>query len=667
VRRPANSAKAADATSHARRQCLQSLQELPKQLPPQLTALKLDGCAQLRELPPLPATLATMSMADCGALQGVLKVPPALQRLELRGCEQLDALSALPTTLQQLQLAGCDSLQTWVHAVCSATILTELCAPWQDDPERASTASGLALLEQALPRCTRLHIKERVLSDVACSALSRCGAVTELELSSMQSWPDALISEALPAMHQLQCLTLRACAASCNLDLRGLSGLPGLTMLAVCKCPGLKQVPNVKGLALAELKVSAATTAHDPESSGQPAVDERNSPATPCKMSFQMEKLFDRFGELIKFRSGDVADLRKQLDEARLATVQRALLSDRDARRDSLQNLSVVAVLLATAAYVAFAQTPSPPAFGADAGSAAVAPAQASKEHAIAVSLKWLRRFFRADQVAFAFAMCAVLIVLVASLPRMRVEDRAAAAGRFWVVLLLLSAVLGTAVVAGMLSFVFAGIAFYPQDWLWRDVGSIGIVAVLVMLAILHWGVSFWFVYPAAAALRAGVKSMLSWQRRNIEVPTPGTDESAHAMLELMRRDSARAEAARAATTSAAAVRAEAVERRMDAMERTLGALLDGIQQLVVAQDESNAAQREGNAVQQEGNALLQRLVVDPAVQAPDGTAAPPAAPPGSQGPADEELRAAGSDDESASADAGPQPGARAASASSDQ
>lgn len=46
------------------------------------------------------------------------------------------------------------------------------------------------------------------------------------------------------------------------------------------------------------------------------------------------------------------------MQQHRMLQVQSLLLSDKDARRVALSNLSIVAVLLATAAILAFAQTP---------------------------------------------------------------------------------------------------------------------------------------------------------------------------------------------------------------------------------------------------------------------------------------------------------------------
>jgi hypothetical protein len=46
-------------------------------------------------------------------------------------------------------------------------------------------------------------------------------------------------------------------------------------------------------------------------------------------------------------------ELVRTLKRDRIGRIQRAPLSDRDTRRDSVQNLSIVSVLLATSAFVA--------------------------------------------------------------------------------------------------------------------------------------------------------------------------------------------------------------------------------------------------------------------------------------------------------------------------
>jgi Domain of unknown function len=204
-------------------------------------------------------------------------------------------------------------------------------------------------------------------------------------------------------------------------------------------------------------------------------------------------------------------------------------MNDRDARRNSMQNLSVVAVLLATVMYVAFSTAPNQPAL-LDAGGTGAADAPSSVTLHPLDPHRWLRHFFRADQVGFAFAMGAVLFVLIGSLPRVDVRDDVVVAGRFWLSLLLMSACLGVAIIAGMLSFILAGVAAYPERWLWADVGWIGVVAgVLVLIASAYWVLAFYRTFPGLQSVGTGIWSMVCfWKEAELKESVPGMDESAH-------------------------------------------------------------------------------------------------------------------------------------------
>ena len=246
----------------------------------------------------------------------------------------------------------------------------------------------------------------------------------------------------------------------------------------------------------------------------------------------------------------------KVLRQQREQRIQQALLSDRDARRNSLQNLSVVAVLLAAAAFVAFASSPQQPAVakadtqeialrGASVGTSSdpaaidgtVAPTDSAASLQPTNEDKWVRNFFRSDQVAFGFAIAAVLYVLVGSLPRRDAGSQSVQAGRFWISLLLLSVCVGTAVVSAILSFQFAAVSVYPEDWLWRDVGGIEIVTgALVVAAMLYWVVELQRICPGGKSLKQGLESMATLGLRDdMNEPVPGTDESAYEMYKLLK------------------------------------------------------------------------------------------------------------------------------------
>jgi hypothetical protein len=133
-----------------------------------------------------------------------------------------------------------------------------------------------------------------------------------------------------------------------------------------------------------------------------------------------------------------------------------------EAYNNSLQHMSLIAVLLATAASVAFAQSPSQ----ADAFiSAGLDPAS---------PLSFLRAFYIADQMTFVLAMGVVMLAQlhVSTLPfdvrkyggdyNVAMADSHRAI-RIWRQHFLLLGLLSAAVVSGIATFLFAGAAVYPH------------------------------------------------------------------------------------------------------------------------------------------------------------------------------------------------------------
>ena len=96
-----------------------------------------------------------------------------------------------------------------------------------------------------------------------------------------------------------------------------------------------------------------------------------------------------------------------------------SLLCDRDARQQSLENLSIVAVLLATAAFLAFSQAPEIPSIFLEAGLDAVRAVEPFSP------VDWLRRFFTAVSLAFVLAMAVVVFITIMSIPQVGIIVRA--------------------------------------------------------------------------------------------------------------------------------------------------------------------------------------------------------------------------------------------------
>jgi Domain of unknown function len=225
--------------------------------------------------------------------------------------------------------------------------------------------------------------------------------------------------------------------------------------------------------------------------------------------------------------------------------VTERLLGDRDARRRSLDSLSVVAVLLATAAFVAFASAPG--AFN-DGELFAFGHTIGVKDKPPAVKrIGWMRAFFIADQMAFVLSMGVVLSVLVSAIPQIDAESDMVNAGRAWAGLAWLCLVLFLAVLFGILAFFAAAMAVYPEAVL-ADIAVPACIALLVVLcAAWAWLINVRRLYPGWSAVNAYFRT--SWKRfRNprsykSKPAVLGMDELTKELLEETRAQGDRAAA----------------------------------------------------------------------------------------------------------------------------
>ena len=226
----------------------------------------------------------------------------------------------------------------------------------------------------------------------------------------------------------------------------------------------------------------------------------------------------------------------------------RGLLVDRDSRRQSFENLSIVAVLLATAAFVAFASAPTVPDVFSQTATSAGMPATAPVVDLSASSttrrdaeVMWLRRFFIADQLAFSLAMTVVVLVLVSSGPQSAYSDGQVQAARVWVNFAGLSLLLFSAVTCGIAAFFFAAHSVYPDGLVYWDVDVTSIAGLALLLIAAHnWRLNVVRIFPGWRALRLYARAWYSnnvlHRPRAIELPPDGADELLAQMLAEVKR-----------------------------------------------------------------------------------------------------------------------------------
>lgn len=411
-----------------------------------------------------------------------------------------------------------------------------------------SSAAGMVMIKTALVSSGVLSLSRLlvlVVHDASVSSIpediGRLSHLCKLRLSQCRAL--VVLPESVGDLTSLRQLALRGCSVLRALPER-LAELKKLEQLSVADCSKLTALPErigeLQGLTSLELtkcpKIAElpASCLQLPDTLGH--VDVQN-----CKRLQQ---------NYYKPQCKSVKDLHEGL--RRQVTV-RALLSDRAARLQSLNNMSVVAVLLATAAFVAFAQAPaspgvfyeiesapaSPPFIGAptlrEDTSAATSTSLEPPTHEHAVM--WLRRFFVADQLAFVFSMCVVVLVLVSAGPQSEDALDVVQAARVWASFAGLSLLLAGAVVAGVLAFFFAAKAVYPPAHFEEDVFPYKVlVGVLGLIALGNWVLAVWRIFPGFPALRTygwlRLTQLVEWRQRDVRVPVAGSDDVVAKLLQ---------------------------------------------------------------------------------------------------------------------------------------
>jgi Domain of unknown function len=300
------------------------------------------------------------------------------------------------------------------------------------------------------------------------------GALTGLRVLCLERCSG--LQQSQTALTGLKVLDLKGCKGLRTLP-SGLGALPSLDILDVANCTGMPTMP--------------ACILHLPQSC-RVNVNGWSLKAQYCIRGKHQHGLH-RYHDVEEVTVSDL-----QAAHRRAVVLQR-LLGDRDARQQALENLSIVAVLLATAAFVAFAQTPQPADAFSEADDAHEGDGWAP-EH----PQWWLRQFFRSVQAAFVLSMAVVIFVLVSSVPEIADKDKLVRAGRVWLGFALLSLLLFLAVVCGLFAFVAGAYAVYPSKFVESDVRGLAVLSLVIAgWAFQVWVASLWRIFPWVACNRS--------------------------------------------------------------------------------------------------------------------------------------------------------------------
>jgi hypothetical protein len=432
----------------------------------QLLHLDLSG-NQLQELPDSFEQLThlrVLNLSSCSrlaVLQESLQLPASLQVLILQKCSQLIARQASLAELSNLELldlGDCSKLASLPSSAGGLTALKQLsfvgCGQLLELPD---TIGDLASLKQLdLSACAQLAALPESVSQLA--------AHEQLNLSQCIQLGCLPVNCARPAA--LQLLDLSGCRRLTDLP-ESLGKLKALNSLHLGGCRKLAALPQ----SMKELTALTRLDLQRCSSLVQPLPDKEWAPQQ------QIAHILDR---------QDTPAI------IHLATQQETMLT-------TLERMSWLAVLLATATFIAFMQPPG----GLDddskqvlvSNSTACAPISAMRAHQAAVRACALSVFFVLDGMSFGFSIGCVMMIIVMSMPRRQYHDEKREAGRFWGLLLVTWVLLYATVLTGFGAFIASGLAVHNMASV--VVGPVipdmillvtGIVAIVHRFRSLHPG-----------------------------------------------------------------------------------------------------------------------------------------------------------------------------------
>jgi hypothetical protein len=353
------------------------------------------------------------------------------------------------TNVHTLQIRKWQSLQALPSSIGNLSNLKELslCETSIDDlPDAITNLKLICLRLKACHRLKKVPVKVFDLTTLEALDLSDCSNLKD-------------INEDIRNLTRLRVLKLNACSWISALP-ETISELQELIVLDLSECKHLRSLPK-SILQLPELcKLSARGSGF-------------------CK-TYNFSTTNEQDGSNF---TGTLGQFKPRI---RKHITIFGYLNDVSAYRTVVQHMSLISVLLATAAFVAFSQPPSQPeGYGI-------------LDMEPGFPTIWLRAFYIADQVTFVLSLAVVLLVQVSTLPFDVYKNECAQAARVWCSYVLLSLLLVSAVFSGIVAFFCAGVAVYPQEHVLTDLLPMAVLClVLVVFIIIQWCTTIVRLYPS--------------------------------------------------------------------------------------------------------------------------------------------------------------------------
>lgn len=418
-----------------------------------------------------------------------------LTSLDLSYCKYLKALPETLGNLTALQILGvsyCDMLESLPNSIGDLTALTRLdvsyCCSLKQLPKSVGGLSSLKSL--SLSCCTRL----------------------------------AALPDSVSKLRGLRQLSLRGCRSMLTLP-DNFGQLTGLQVLDLGFCTALTDLPGSCGglQSLEELRADSSALATLPASFGK-LYALYSLDIGGCSGLSNLPDCCVQLTRLEVFRCAGCAavpqlppqridccqpgngyqQLRWVLKQQQQRAAVRKLANQQEPMLNTLERMSWLVVLLATATFVAYLSPPGGVGDDKQVLVSNIASCYPAAEGPISEGLTGFTKcamlvFFVLDGLSFGLSFGCLITIVMLSMPRIQWADEQAEAGRFYI--LLLCTWLYLAVVTGFAAFVASGLAVNRQAAV--VVGPVVPGMVLLLLGAVFFWHRFQSLYPGWDALWA--------------------------------------------------------------------------------------------------------------------------------------------------------------------
>lgn len=493
-----------------------------------LHTLELGECVILQRLPEQVWQLTTLRTLVCGCDMGwFIREPahPAKPSMALgacadpsqrsnRLCELSESLGAL-ARLTRLDLSFCGALKQVPAALCSLTKLENLLLSHCEALAQLSASLG------SLVALTNLDINHCESLTKLPESTSKLGKLVHLDAWCCQGL--ASLPDGFGKLTALQQLRLRECKALTALP-DNFVQLVQLRELDLGRCSSLVALPATFGAlrGLQQLRIDGSAVAELPATLGKlhalTYLDIRW-----CKSLARLPDSCAKLEDLIVFKFVDCPavpepppyrleccqpgtghhQLRWVLKQQQQRVAVRHLANHQDALVSTLERMSWLVVLLATATFVAYL---SPPGGIGDDKQVLVSNVASCSARPVVEGMTGLMQcalvlFFVLDGLSFGLSFGCLMMIVMLSMPRVQWADEQAEAGRFYILLLCAWLLLFLAVATGFAAFIASGLAVHRQAG--AVVGPVVPGMVLLVAGALFFWHRFNSLYPGGDAIWA--------------------------------------------------------------------------------------------------------------------------------------------------------------------